>query len=130
MQIVNWMSRLPVCVAPDDTLAKARTLMDHGRFRRLPVVLGDKLVGIITDRDLRQHSGLLDSIKVNAAMTANPVTVSPRDSAEEAAELMLQHKVGGLPVVDNGKVVGIVSATDLIRALLNVIQGVEQILEE
>ncbi|MGO9604735.1 MAG: CBS domain-containing protein [Candidatus Binataceae bacterium] len=130
MQIVNWMSRLPVCVSPDDTLAKARTLMDHGRFRRLPVVLGDKLVGIITDRDLRQHSGLLDSIKVNAAMTPNPVTVSPRNSAEEAAELMLQHKVGGLPVVDNGKVVGIMSATDLIRALLSVIQGVEQILDE
>jgi CBS domain-containing protein len=58
----------PACVRPDDTLAAAKKLMDAGRFRRLPVIESDKLIGIITERDLRQRWGYLDSTKVNAAM--------------------------------------------------------------
>jgi CBS domain-containing protein len=130
MEIANWMSRSPACISPNDTLAAARKLMDAGQFRRLPVVENDKLVGIITERDLRQHWGYLDSTKVNAAMTSDPVTVNPRNTAEDAAHLMLQHKIGGLPVVDNRKLVGILSTSDLIRALLNVIQAAEHIMDD
>jgi CBS domain-containing protein len=130
MEIANWMSRSPACISPNDTLAAAKKLMDAGHFRRLPVVENDKLVGIITERDLRQHWGYLDSTKVNAAMTSDPVTVTPRNTAEEAAHLMLQHKIGGLPVVDNRKLVGILSTSDLIRALLNVIQAAEHIMDD
>ena len=54
MQIANWMTRNPVCITRQDTLARAKELMDAGRFRRLPVIDNDKLVGIITERDLRQ----------------------------------------------------------------------------
>jgi acetoin utilization protein AcuB len=89
MEIANWMTRSPVCVSLNDTLAKAKDLMDAGKFRRLPVVEKGGLVGIITERDLRQHWGYLDSTKVDAAMTANPVTITPRDTAEDAACLML-----------------------------------------
>ena len=130
MDIANWMSRSPVCIRPSDTLAVAKKLMDAGHFRRLPVVENDKLVGIITERDLRQHWGYLDSTKVNAAMTSDPVTVTPKNTAEEAAHLMLQHKIGGLPVVDNRKLVGIRSTSDLIRALLNVIQAAAHIMDD
>ena len=130
MEIANWMSRSPAWITPNDTLAAAKKLMDAGRFRRLPVVENDKLVGIITERDLRQHWGYLDSTKVDAAMTPDPVTVTPRDRAEDAARIMLQHKIGGLPVVDNGKIVGILSTSDLIRALLNVIQAAEHIMDD
>jgi CBS domain-containing protein len=130
MEIANWMSRSPACISPNDTLAAAKKLMDAGRFRRLPVVENDKLVGIITERDLRQHWGYLDATKVNAAMTPDPLTVTPRDTAENAARLMLQHKIGGLPVVDNRRLVGIVSTSDLIRALLNVIQAAENIVDD
>ncbi len=104
--------------------------MDAGRFRRLPVVESDKLIGIITERDLRQHWGYLDSTKVNAAMTPDPLTVTPRDTAENAARLMLQHKIGGLPVLDDRQLVGILSTSDLIRALLNVIQAAEHIMDD
>jgi CBS domain-containing protein len=130
MEIAKWMSRSPACVKPDDTLAAAKKLMDAGRFRRLPVVESDKLIGIITERDLRQHWGYLDSTKVNAAMTPDPLTVTPRDTAENAARLMLQHKIGGLPVVDDRQLVGILSTSDLIRALLNVIQAAEHIMDD
>ena len=130
MDIANWMSRNPVCIRPSDTLAVAKKLMDAGHFRRLPVVENDKLVGIITERDLRQHWGYLDSTKVDAAMTSDPVTVTPRDTAEDAAHLMLLHKIGGLPVVDNRELVGILSTSDLIRALLNVIQAAAHIMDD
>ncbi|MGA7763573.1 MAG: CBS domain-containing protein [Candidatus Binataceae bacterium] len=61
MQIANWMTRDPVCITRQDTLARAKELMDAGQFRRLPVIDNDKLVGIVTERDLRQHWDYLDS---------------------------------------------------------------------
>ena len=130
MQIANWMTRNPVCITRQDTLARAKELMDAGRFRRLPVIDNDKLVGIITERDLRQHWDYLDSTKVDAAMTPDPVTIAPRVTAEDVARLLLQHKIGGLLVVENGKLVGIVSTSDLLRAFLNVVQAAEHIMDD
>ena len=130
MQIANWMTRNPVCITRQDTLARAKELMDAGRFRRLPVIDNDKLVGIITERDLRQHWDYLDSTKVDAAMTPDPVTIAPRVTAEDVARLLLQHKIGGLPVVENGKLVGLVSTSDLLRAFLNVVQAAEHIMDD
>ena len=63
-------------------------------------------------------------------MTPDPITITPRVTAEDAARLMLEHKIGGLVVVDNGKLVGIVSTSDFLRALLNVVQAAQQIMEE
>ncbi|MGO9605481.1 MAG: CBS domain-containing protein [Candidatus Binataceae bacterium] len=130
MQIINWMTRNPAWVAPDDTLAKAKAVMEQGRFRRLPVMAEGKLVGIITERNLRSHSGYLDSIRVGTAMTPDPVVVTPSNSVQEAAQLMLDHKIGGLPVVDNGKLVGVLTTTDLMKALLNVVQAIVQVMNE
>ncbi|MFZ1120735.1 MAG: CBS domain-containing protein [Candidatus Binataceae bacterium] len=130
MQIANWMTRDPVCITRQDTLARAKELMDAGQFRRLPVIDNDKLVGIVTERDLRQHWDYLDSTKVDAAMTPDPVTITPRVTAEDVARLLLQHKIGGLPVVENGKLVGIVSTSDLLRAFLNVVQAAEHIMDD
>ena len=123
MEIASWMTRDPVTIGPDERLASAKTLMEAGRFRRLPVVDSGKLVGIITERDLRQHEGYLDSTRVNAAMTAKPITVPPSTSADEVARLMLKHKIGGLPIVENHTLVGIISTSDLLRALLGVIEA-------
>ncbi len=130
MQIANWMTRDPVCITRQDTLARAKELMDAGQFRRLPVIDNDKLVGIVTERDLRQHWDYLDSTKVDAAMTPDPVTITPRVTAEDVARLLLQHKIGGLPLVENGKLVGIVSTSDLLRAFLNVVQAAEHIMDD
>jgi len=129
MQITNWMTSDPVCITRQDTLARAKELMDAGRFRRLPVIENSTLEAIITERDLCQHRGYLDSTKVSAAMTSDPVTITPRITAEDAVRLMLQHKIGGLPVVENGKLVGIVSTSDLLRALLDVVQASPQVIE-
>jgi acetoin utilization protein AcuB len=100
--------------------------MDRGKFRALPVLEDGKLVGIVTDRDLREHEGLagtaadyLEWTKVTAAMTPNPMTVSPESLTLEVARLLLEQKIGSLPVVDNGKLVGIVTTSDLLRSILD-----------
>lgn len=130
MEITDWITRNPICISPNETLANAKELMDTGRFRRLPVIENGKLVGIITERDLRQHWGYLDSTKVDASMTPDPIMISSQVSAQDVARLMLRHKIGGVPVVENGKLVGIVSTSDLLRALLNVVEAVEHLMDD
>jgi len=129
VEIANWMSRNPVCVAPDDTLARAKSLMDAGHFRRVPVVEHGVLVAIITDRDMRPYWGHLHSTRVDEAMTPAPVTITAHDTAETAARLMLKHKIGGLPVVEKDEVIGIVTTSDLLRALLNVVHATQLVME-
>jgi acetoin utilization protein AcuB len=128
MQIVNLMTSNPVTIGPQDTLSKAKAIMDAGSFRRVPVVDGGRLVGILTERDLREYTGYLESTRVNAAMRTALVTVTPYNTVEDAARLMLKHKIGGLPIVADGALVGIVTTTDLLRAFLLVVAGTNQIM--
>ena len=123
MQIVNLMTPDPVTIDPHDTLSKAKTIMDVGGFRRVPVMDDGRLVGILTERDLHEHTGYLESTRVNAAMRTALVTITPYDTVEDAARLMLKHKIGGLPTVADGRPVGIVTTTDLLRAFLARCQG-------
>lgn len=124
MQIVNLMTSEPATVGPHDNLSKAKSIMDAGGFRRLPVLDDGRLVGIVTERDLRQYTGYLESTRVNAAMS----TVTPYNTVEDAARLMLKHKIGGLPIVADGRLVGIVTTSDLLRAFLAVVAGASQIM--
>jgi acetoin utilization protein AcuB len=94
--------------------------MQTGRFRRLPVVANGTLVGIITERDLRAHRGYLERTKVNGVMTENPRTIDGESTVEEAAQIMLERQIGGLPVLNNGQLAGIITATDVLRAFLQV----------
>jgi acetoin utilization protein AcuB len=128
MQIVNLMTANPIVINPDDTLENAKAVMDDGRFRRLPVVEDGRLVGILTERDIREHMGYLGSTRVNAAMRTALVTLTPYNTVEDAARLMLKHKIGGLPIVADGKLVGIVTTSDLLRAFLQVVAGTSQIM--
>jgi CBS domain-containing protein len=121
MLVRAWMTPDPTTIRPQDSLAAAQEKMDKGAFRRLPVV-NDRgsLVGIVTDRDMRRHHGYYSSTLVDAAMTEKVLTVRAEDPLGTAANLMLQHKIDGLPVVgDGGALVGIITATDLVRALLH-----------
>ncbi len=129
MHIWNVMTSDVITVSPDDKLSIVQKLMDERHFRRLPVVQNGALVGIITDRDTRKHAGYLDVTRVNAAMTPNPLTISPRVTAEDAARLMLDHKIGGLPVIEDGKLVGIVTTTDVMKAFLRVVQASLEVLK-
>ena len=128
MQLANLMTAEPITIGPHDILSKAKYMMDAGRFRRLPVVDVGRLVGILTESDLRDYTGYLESTRVNAAMRTELVTVTPYGTVEDAARLMLKRKIGGLPVVLDGKLVGIVTTSDLLRAFLLVVAGTSRIM--
>jgi CBS domain-containing protein len=130
MQIAHWMTRSPLTVLPHEKLARAMALMESNHCRRLPVMENGAMIGILTERDIRAHSGYLDSTQVDAAMTSDPVSITPQTSVEDAARLMLEHKIGGLPIVGNGELVGIISTSDILRAFLSVLQATEQITSE
>jgi CBS domain-containing protein len=94
------------------------------------VVDRDRLVGIVTERDLREYSGYLESTRVNAAMRTELVTLTPYNTVEDAARLMLKHKVGGLPIImEDGSLIGIVTTTDLLRAFLNMVKATSEIMQ-
>jgi len=115
--VAEVMTPNPVTVAPSDTLQAAQEKMEVGRFRQVPVVDKERLVGILTDRDTRQLIGQLAHTRVEAVMSTHPFTVDPSTPVEKAAHLLITNKIGGLPVVEDGKLVGIITATDMLRVL-------------
>ncbi len=120
MLVGKRMSGNVVTLTPDDYLSTAQSRMWSGKFRRLPVVQDERLVGIITDRDLREHLGRLERTRISEAMTENPLTVTPETTLEEAAQTLLKNKIGGLPVIELGKLVGIITTSDILQAFLDV----------
>jgi len=119
MLVGKHMTEEPVTIKSDDMLETAREKMQKGNFRRLPVVEDEKLLGIITDRDLRQYSGHLQHTKVNSAMTEELHTISPQTTLEEAAKQLLEHKIGGLPVMEGKRLKGIITTSDILEAFLD-----------
>ena len=126
MLVGKRMTPNPVTVAPGETLAAARAKMQAGHFRRLPVVKDEKLAGMLTDRDVRQHLGHEERTRVTAAMTEDPITVTPATTLEDAAQLLLERQIGGLPVVEDGKLVGIITTSDILTAFLDVMGASEK----
>jgi acetoin utilization protein AcuB len=126
MLVSNRMTPNPVTVAQEDLLIQARLKMEKGNFRRLPVVKNGDLVGILSDRDIQQHVGLLDRTEVRAAMHKDPLTVAPGTTVETAAQLMMKQKIGGLPVLENKRLVGIITTTDIMQAFLEIMGASEE----
>ncbi len=133
--IESIMVRDLVTVTPTDPIRIAIERMREHGCRRLPVLESGKVVGIVTDRDLRRATNspfvlrerwyddfVLDHISVKACMSPNPRTVTPQTKIVEAAKLMRDKKIGGLPVVENGKLVGIVTETDLLNYLIQLLE--------
>jgi acetoin utilization protein AcuB len=126
MPVSHRMTQNPVTVAADDLLIQAWLKMQKGGSRRPPVVSDVQVVGIITDRDMREHAGYLDRIEVTTAMSKKPITVTLATTVDVAAQLLLKHKVGGLPVVEKGRVVGMITTTDILQAFLDVMGASEE----
>lgn len=135
MLVRNWMTKDVVTIEPETSLLKLTKLMRDHKVRRLPVLdAGGRVMGIVSDRDVRDASPskattldmyemhyLLAEIKASSIMTPNPLTVKPTDTVEKAAMLMLDNKIGGLPVVeDDGHLSGIIAEDDVFKALVNI----------
>lgn len=118
MLVKKWMSKEVVSVGPHDTVIKAQILLKENNIKRLPVMDKGKLVGIVTEHQLRRML-LSETLKVKDLMTKDPVTVPEDFTLGEAAEILLKHNISGLPVVDNqNQVVGIIAKSDLFKLLV------------
>jgi acetoin utilization protein AcuB len=124
MLVRDIMRRPAIAVAGDTTLRDAdRTMREHG-IRHLPVREGEALVGVVTDRDLRLATSTLSASpmpadhRVDEVMSRHPETADPEDPVEDAARTMRQKKIGCLPVLEGGRLVGIITGLDLLDALL------------
>ena len=113
MFVRECMTKNPVTIEPGDTLARADAKMKAGGFRRLPVVHDAELIGILSEYDLRRYLESLYSTLVVTAMTPRPVTVSPWATLEHAVAVLKAEEIGALPVVEHGKLIGLVTASNL-----------------
>jgi acetoin utilization protein AcuB len=122
----------------DDTLDLAEDIMNRDRIRHLPVVDGGRVVGVVSQRDLFQRGlaaalgygeiaqrKLLHALRAKEVMSAPAVTVSPNLTLEQAGRTMLHERIGCLPVVDDGRLVGILTESDVMRELIGRSVGFE-----
>ena len=134
MLVKHQMTHAPVSVAPGDSLAHALRLTREHRIRHLPVVQGEELVGILSDRDIRlampspltvadpERAAFLEGTPVARVMTREVITAGPFDTLEDAADQLCRHRIGALPVVDaHGRLVGMLSETDVLHAFAAVL---------
>ena len=139
MLVETWMSKPVITIDADDSMQNATALLKERHISILPVMENGKLVGIITDRDLKRASAsdattleihellsLLSKIKVKDIMTKDPITVRPDFTLEETSRILLEEKISGAPVVnDEGQMIGIITRDDLLRVLIN-LTGVDK----
>lgn len=133
MFVFDRMTKNPVAITPGTPVTTAGELMRENRFRRLPVIEKEKLVGWVTDDDLRQVAPssattlsiyemnyLLAKLKIEEVMKKDLITVQEDAPIEEAALLMMHNKIGGLPVLNQEeKLVGVITETDIFKAFLD-----------
>src|SRR5688500_6864361 len=126
MMVREVMTRAVLAVGPETPCDTVRRLMDEHRIRHLPVVDGRRLVGMVSDRDVRAAGAQRSGSIAARIMTPDPVTVAPETRVEYAAQLMLEGRFGSLPVSDGHMLVGIVTYTDLLRAFVRLIETATQ----
>lgn len=132
MRVEEFMTKNVITVSPEARLLDAQKIMVEKNIRRLPVVDKGKLVGIVTERDLfestpsrmnpmgaQQLHYILSKMKVKDMMRRHPVTVSPNTPFEDALRIGQERKIGSFPVVESGKLVGIITESDIVRFLIN-----------
>ena len=123
----DWMTKTVVTLSPEASVAEALALCRERRIRHIPVLKEERLVGIVSDRDLRdaspalgdpQRTRALQGIRVGEVMTQEVITVDPQDFIENAAQEMYELKIESLPVVAEEELLGIVTSSDMMRALV------------
>ena len=133
MLVKDWMSKEVITVDAEDNMLDTIKVIKENDIRMLPVMSKDKLVGIITDRDLKkasasdattleakEYKSLLWKIKIKDIMTKDPITIPFNYMMEEAAEILLENKISGAPVVDDrGQVIGVITQMDLFKEMVS-----------
>jgi len=133
MLVKDWMSQPVITVDVNDSMQTAMKLLKEHGIRMLPVLKNGRLKGVLTDRDLKRTSAsdattlevhellyIISTLKVEKIMTPKPITVPFDFTVEETAEVLLKHKISGVPVLDEkGSLVGMITQTDLFRVIIS-----------
>jgi len=144
MRVRNWMKTTVHSVKPKDNVQHARSILEKHRINQLPVLVNEKLVGIVTDRDLRDAFPSVfemasarpaephdwpdpENVNVDSVMTRKVSTVTSEDAIVDAARLMRKERIGAVPVVDGGHVVGILTRSDLLDAFVTMASDTEPV---
>ncbi len=134
-EVVDWMRPVQSTVSPSDSLLTAYDLMQNAEVRRLPVVDGRDVVGIITLSDIlrqmplygedgdRETRLMMTTKKVREVMSYDPVTIQSEDTIQDAAERMLEYQVSGLPVLDGYTLVGMITEKDIFRLVIEMLSA-------
>jgi acetoin utilization protein AcuB len=122
--VEDYMTPSPYSVDVAQTVGDSRSLMRTHKIRHLPVLDGKELVGVVTDRDVR---GLDADVRLDSVMSATPYTVSPTTPLEVAARHMARHKLGSCVVMEANEVIGMLTTTDGMRALAELLDVAEQL---
>ena len=137
MHIKDWMTTPALMIKPKDTVAHAREILETKRIRQLPVAVNGRLVGIISDRDLRDAFPSVfadakksktvspETILIETVMSEKVLTLRPDDLLEEAAQLMHKERIGAIPIVEDDLLVGIIARADVLRAFTVLTQSSE-----
>ncbi|MBF9017857.1 MULTISPECIES: CBS domain-containing protein [unclassified Oceanispirochaeta] len=132
MQVSNRMTKNPVTISPDTPVSEARDKMKKESIHRLPVIdKNDHLIGIITEKDILYASpspatsldvyeihNLMSKLKVHSVMTKDVITIGPDTPLEDAARILADNNIGGLPIIENGLLIGIITESDLFRVFV------------
>ncbi len=133
MLVRDCMTKKLITIDEETPIIKAFRIMKDNNIRRLPVMRNEKLAGVITDRDLKEATpskatsldvheiySLLSEVKVKDIMSKDLLTIGPDESIEKAAMLMLNKKISGLPVIEAGNLTGVITQTDIFKALVDI----------
>jgi acetoin utilization protein AcuB len=119
MKVKNWMVTEVITASPEDTVEEAIQLMRRFSIRHIPIIENGKLVGLVTESNLRAYlSSEKLQLPLKEVMILNPITVDPETSIDEAARIIYKYKIGGLPVITEGNLVGIITITDILEAFI------------
>ncbi len=124
MIVRNWMTTNVVTIHKEASIQEALALMKQGSIRHLPVVDSAKnLIGWVTDADLRGVliASMLEELSLEDVMVRKPVKTHPDAPIEEAARLLLSKKIGGLPVIEDGKLVGVITVVDILSSFITIL---------
>lgn len=128
MKVGNWMEKKLITIDKETTIQDAVSLMKKHSIRHLPVLEGKRLVGLVTDGDMRQIfvASLIEELAIDDVMIKDPITVTVDTEIEEAAKIIYYNKIGALPVIDEGnEILGIITVADIMAAFIE-LMGVLQ----
>lgn len=128
MKVKNWMNKNIITISPDAGLKDAIEIMHHHSIRHLPVLDKDKMLGFVTESNLRQYllTDMMNDLSMADVMIINPITIDPNASVDSAARLIYQYKIGGLPVLEKRRLVGIITITDILGAFIELLGLLEE----